>query len=88
MHYCHSSLTPLWLHRRFNVTKNTRAPTQLKWWATRSVGGNNTDTIFQHSPGSRVVSWLSPRLLVLLNVCSQSPVKWTEPVENLCLRTP
>ena len=65
-----------------------RVQTQLKWWATRSVGGNNTDTIFQHSPGSRVVSWLSPRLLVLLNVCSQSPVKWTEPVENLCLRTP
>ncbi len=59
-------------HRRFNVTKNTRAPTHLKWWATRWVGGNNTDTIFQHSPGSRVVSWLSPRLLVLLNVYQSS----------------
>ncbi len=88
MNYCHSSLTSLWLLRRFNVTKNTSAPTQLKWWSTRWVGGNNTVTIFQHSPGSRVVSLTSPRLLVLLNVCSQSPVKWTESVENLCLRTP
>ena len=34
------------------------------------VGGNNTDTIFRHSPDSRVVSWLSPLLLDLLNVCS------------------
>ncbi len=37
-------------------TKNTCAPTQLKWWSTRWVSGNNTATIFQHSPGSRVVS--------------------------------
>jgi hypothetical protein len=78
----------LWLHRSLRVTKNTDAPTPLKWWETRSVSGNSTDTIFRPSPGSRVVSWISPILLALLNVCSQSQVKWTLPVGNLCLRTP
>jgi hypothetical protein len=31
-----------------------------------------TVTISRHSPASRVISWISPLRLVLLNVCSQS----------------
>ncbi len=42
-----------------------------------------------YNPIEMVVNQIrSPVLLPLLNVCSQSQVKWTLPVDHLCLRTP